>query len=666
MRKLLRALCWGLGAFGFLTLASIAAAFWSPQLVAAVVTTINGSNGSFTTGGGLTVNQPWLQYFFAPWFPYVTNNNVITQSTGPMNALRNPTMTAMDHYRYMTSDAPLSNPYNIGIAQFQATIDNGAGASGNLLTVASSPTPTGTPQLFQRITDEIDFNTTGATAVPTVASPTCINAATSCVLQFAAGTVGSVASGMYVVDNTAPRAIAGNIKVQSVNNGAGTVTLTAPVGYGDNNMGGSGGLKLIAPGVGIGDQIGFSTVLRGTMIVGGGTCAPTLNATPTYPCNYVLNNSQQVGSETMQSAGGWAAEGIYVIPVGTAGTSNFVACSTFLSTNLLGTYNPQNVHCLVTGSLTDLIIRFPMDYIDAAKINCSDYSGGPQCVSTNMFIQPLTFQLMATFGPNYTSVPSLDTKIACPLNGVNGAGLNSCADVWTNTTTDLSPVTFSGASCTNVASPQQCQYAYTWTPTGIHGGMEINFHTGNMSNNQFININGFELKMTPGATCGGASPPCVQLYPGQLELPEVETDLLRNKRLAQTIGPGASSSWNGGSGALEMAPAFVVAGSTTHFMATWPLTVGLKCPVWDSGTKAAPTCPKPNVYFPASVSDYKFENGAAEFVATALSVAKLGMNSIVLDATSSGMTAAQPGYAQFGAAGKDLILIDSSYLNFGD
>lgn len=627
-------------------------------------TTIGGITGSFTTGAGMSANQKFMDYYLAPWGPYNTANNVITQSTGSTNVLRNSTMTAADHFRYMTLDAPISNPYKVGVSQFSATIDNGSGGSGNLLTVQT--TPTGTIQLFQRVTDILSLSTTAATAIPSVGSPSCINSAASCSIQVVNSA--GVLNGMHIDDVTYPRGIGGNATITGVPDGT-HITVSFPVGFGDNTMG-SNGNKLVGNGIGSGDALALGLVPRGTMIVGLGSCGTT----PSYPCNYVLNNNALIsGVESMQSAGAMCSEGIYIIPVATPGTSNYVTCTHFVSTGFTGTYTPQNLVLTVTGTLSDLIVRFPIDYIDASRLNCSLWAGAfAECVNTNLLIQPVTFHLMATYDQNYGSLPSIDTKNGCPLNSTNLAGTNTCADIWTNATTDLYAPNLPG--CPFVGSRIQCEYAYTWVPTGVHGGMEINYHTGLITDTlgKVITINGFELKQTPGATCVTSpgnvinQPPCFQYFPGPLEISEISADLIHNARFTQTIGPGSSTGWNGGSGILETTPAFVAAGSTSTFIAEWPLSVAMRCPFWDDNSKGAPTCSRPNVYFPASVSDYKFENGAAEFVATGLSVLKYGAKSIILSAASTGMTAGQPGFVQFGSAGKDLILVDSSWNTFGD
>jgi hypothetical protein len=364
----------------------------------------------------------------------------------------------------------------------------------------------------------------------------------------------------------------------------------------------------------------------------------------------------------MTSAGGWCPDGVYVIPVGAAGTSNYVGCSSI--TGAIGP-TPSVADLSITGTLSDILIRWPVDYVDASRFNCSVYSGTPlECVSTDIYLQPVTFQVMLTYSANVTQVPTLDTKTACPLTASNRAGTNICRDVWTNTTTDIAPVTL--PACNSGAStPVECFYAYTWTPTGITGGYEVEIHTGPVPNGTFIYVNNFELKQTPGATCAGTAPPCINYYPGPIELPDVEADIQRNARFAQMIGTGYTTGWNPGNlGPVETVTGFAY--STTQFVASWPLPTRMRCDYWDAGgPKGFPTCGissgNPyNVYF-NGVTDYTFITaGPASHSATALAVGQMGMSSLQVFATTSGLTAGQPGYVQWGTGNSDMILIENA------
>lgn len=671
MRKLLRCLYWGLGAFGFLTLASVGAAYWSPQLAAGGVTAINGFVGAFNLGAGLAVNVPWIvpqPGTHLPWQPY-SNQGVITQTSGTVNALRNSSGASWDHYRYLTKDNPGGNAYHIGIASLTgATIDNGSGSAGTFLEAPNAPT--GNPALWQRVTDDGNnvLQTTGATAVPTVGSPTCSNALASCQLQFLAGTVSAIVTGMYAYDQDNPRAIAGNITVDTVNNVSGVVKLTAPVGFQDNTSG-SNSNKSVAPGVSNGDHIAFSTIKRGTQIVGFGTCTDPW----TVSCHYIVNTTQLVGSaETMQTAGGWCQEGVYIIPVGTAGTSNYVTCSGGSASTIVGVNATTGSVLTVTGSLSDVIIRWPIDYVDALRFNCATYAGAIlNCVNSNTDIQPVTFQVMITYGNNSTSsVPYIQTWTACPLNSQNPVNTNICADTWTTATPDLVTTSIGALSnCHESSTPVTCTYAYTWTPTGTIGGYEVEYHTGSMAAPNALTIEGFELKQTPGATCAQSDgsikqPPCFQAYPGALDIAEVTADVLRNRRFTQTIGAGWETAINAGNtGFVETASGFAF--STTQFYAAWPLPVAMRCDTWHTSTKGAPVgtpspCPQPNFY--ATVpGDYQIlTNGGLNTGVTALSVYKYGLGTVGILATTTGLTTDKPGLAQWGNGNGDFMMLDSS------
>lgn len=599
------------------------------------VTSISGGTSGFTLGGGTSVNQQMIGNTNPPWSPFFRRNNTITQTTGTMNVLRNATMTSWDHYKFLTQDLPATNIYKNGIASISsAAIDNGLGASGTLLTVSSSPT--GVVQLFQRVTDAVNYTTAAATPV-----------GTAILTLF---TTSGINANMRVDDVTVPRAIAGNARVVSTT--ASTVTLNVPVGFGSNNQ------VLGVPGVGNGDTLAFSTIARGTEIVGLGTCTTT----PTYPCNYVVTPKQLVATEAMNTAGGWGTEGIYMIPVGTAGTSNYVQCIDQFPTSSGGNFAPSIMTCTVSGTLSDLVFRWPIDWVDSSRINCSVYTGNTlNCVSANILLQPLTFQLNATYGAGITATPTLETKISCPLSPNNPAGTNICADSWTNATTDLY---VSGLpQCLGTGTPLECNYSYTWTPTGIVGDMEINFHTGIMTNSAFIIIDGFDLKQTPGATCVGTSitsptlqPPCFQYYPGPLEIPEVTADRNHNRRFAQLIGMGVGTGWNpSNKGPIETTEGHAT--SSTSFFASWPLPITERCNVWNTTAKSAPTCPVPNIYFPSSVASYTFTTSQANFAATALTAGKIGANSLQIIGTTSGLPTNASGYVSWV---DQVILIDSA------
>jgi hypothetical protein len=487
---------------------------WSPQLAMAVVGLINGFGGNFTLGGCLSTNVLLVRPEIAPWSPQ-PNQNVISQCTGNMNALRNGLMASINIWRFMTQDKPATFPYRIGVTSGTWSI------SGTDLTIPTAPT--GNIKLFQRVTDAQNFTTNALTDLG------------GTVLHFASTT--GIAAGMHVTNLTHPRSIAGNIRVASTTST--TVTLTPSTGVGFS--GSFDPTHQVSPRVESGDVIAFGMVARGTKISGLGTCG----ATPSYPCTYNVSVSQTVTSEAMTSHGGWPADGIYIDVAGTAGTSNYVQCDPAKDQSA---WTVGAIKCNVVGSLDDVVIRFPVAYQDARRLNCNNAFLGtiPDCVSTDILGSlPITFQLQLTYSANVSSVPTLNTKIACPLIGISQSGANTCYDSWTNASYDIEPVTLSACN-SGAPTPTTCTYSYIWQPTGIVGGMEIEYHTNALTDTQSFIIDGFELKQTPGATCNGSAPPCIQLYPTPIELPDLVTDLQRNMRFTQTIGSGWQVGINSG------------------------------------------------------------------------------------------------------------------------
>jgi hypothetical protein len=574
-------------------------------------------------GGGVSQGNIFFSSYQSPWNG--GPGNVIVQTTGAQNVLRNATFTSWQHYKFLTNDRPASVPYNIGIASFTGSI------SGTTLTVTGSPT--GALNLWQRLTDATNF---------TAGAPT---AAGNNTLHFLSTT--GINPGMWVFDVTNPRAIVGGITVVSVTSS--TVVLSGNVGQTPNGVS-------AWPSVASGDTIAFSTIKPGTQIVGFGSGTGGAGA-------YIVNTSQTVSSETMQSAGGWSAEGIYVIPVGSAGST--VTCGIAASG---GAFAPGNgVNCLANNNLSDLIYRFPIDSVDASRLLCN-LSAGPAgvCVTNNNFIQPITLQVALFLEPAYPSnPPALDTKISCPGSALPYTGeFQACTDDWSQATTDLALLNL--PACNVPGGGNVCDEAYTWVPIGA-AAMEINVHCGNVTSGNYCNILGMELKQTPGATCNGTAPPCFQVNPGPLEVPETVEDINHNKRFAQLLGAGWENSFPGTSSAVETAPAFF--NSTTHAYVTFPLPVAMRCATWFTSIKGAPGCPQPNVYFDwyGSVADFAVVGaGDTTYPTTALAVKKMGLNSIQLDATVTGSPAAgQSGFASLGngtQAGGDFILIDSAII----
>lgn len=492
------------------------------------------------------------------------------------------------------------------------------------------------------------------------------------VLNFASTT--GIVAGMYVYDVTNPTAVIGGVTVASTTST--TVTLSLPAGY---IYGG-----VANPGVGSGDVIAFSVLIPGTNITGTATFGANLCGTACTGTGgagtYAVNISQTVSSETMQSAGGWVADGIYVIPVGTPGTT--ILCFP-ASQGTSGGFAISGVECSnPSADLTDLIIRFPMDVVDTQRVICPLYApglgigqnaacdGGGPAISQDQV--PVTLHLSVVYPSANTMQPKLDTRMSCPSN----YGRNDCKDNWTKASTDLALVNLQ--TCTTPdPTPLGCDFAYSWYPGGAFAE-EINFHVGAFKAvaNTWIILLGMDLHQTPGATCDGTplaaptwvAPPsvgCIQNNPGPLEIPEAVSDINHNRRFTQAIGAGAATGFNpGNQGPVETTAAY--AASTTLAVFTYPLPITMRCNQWLVDTKAAPSCPPPVVYYSwghaGTISDLQFITSGGTFNATAVAVNLLGVNSVQFAGTFSGLTAGAPGYVRIGGGNGDMILIDSSII----
>lgn len=634
----------------------------------AQIASINGDTGAFTTGAGLSSNVNFIATY-PPSQVAFTKRNVMAEPSGQANVLTNSTMSSWWHTKLMTKNNPATTPYHLDLTSITASIDNGTpGTPGFRLEVTAATSGTGSaPNLFQRVTDEFQLVTTAPTSPGswTGSTANCSTALASCTLSFASTT--GVQAGMHVYDVDNPRAISGAIRVASTTST--TVVLTEPVGYqGNTHTSGTRG----SPGVASGDHISFGMVARGTSIVGYGTCGSAVP--PTYPCYYDIDTSQSVSSEAMQTAGGWSADQVYAIPSGTAGGSNYANCANSgTSSATYGSRNPAVVTCAIVGGLNDFVIRFPVDATNALRINCSDYTGpATMCVSAWTWIQPITFTISVLWTKQPTQAPTLVTRNSCPLVEPNqpAGSANICAEDWTNGTADIGPVTLPSCNTTaaGVTPPVHCIYSYVWTPTGITGNMEIEFHTGPVADTQGIILAGFEAKYTPGATCTDATtgvvsqPPCYNAYPPPIETPDVASDLGRSSRFQQAWGRVRQTGWNAGNlGPIESVTGW--AQDTTTFVFTWPLPVTMRCDIWHMSSLNAAPCKRPNFYV-STPGDLTFNwvsagTSLAQATASSISVQKYGQDSVQLAATTTGLI--RGGVGSVNWAGIDaIILYDAS------
>jgi hypothetical protein len=499
------------------------------------------------------------------------------------------------------------------------------------------------------------------------------------VLNFASTT--GVVAGMYVFDVTHPTAVIGGVTVASTTGT--TVTLSLPTGY---IYGG-----VANPGVSSGDTIAFSSFVPGSQIVGSASyganlCSPACTGTGgagTYAVN-ISQTTPASGTETMEGSGGWTADGIFVIPVGTPGTT-ILCFPASQATN--GGFTISGVECSnPSADLTDLIMRFPMDVVDTSRVICPLYApglgsgqnaacdGGGPAISQDQV--PVTLHLSVVYPAMNSMQPMLDTRMSCPSN----YGRSDCKDQWAKVSTDLAPVNLQ--TCTIAApTPIGCDLAYSWYPGGAFAE-EINFHVGAFKNvaSTWIILLGMDLHQTPGATCNGAAlvaptwvapPPvgCIQNNPGPLEIPEAVADINHNRRFTQAIGAGSGTGFNAGNQGPIEATAGASYNTSGGVLFTFPLPVTMRCNQWVIAPKTAPSCPPPLVYygwgFNGTFADLEFFGpGPTVYNASANpTVTYYGLNSMTFAATFTSLTTSgTPGTVRLGGAHGNMILIDSSMM----
>lgn len=212
-------------------------------------------------------------------------------------------------------------------------------------------------------------------------------------------------------------------------------------------------------------------------------------------------------SGTITTAGGWTAEGVYVVPTGASVTwsRNGTTVSNY------GPYTLGNRFQLgITGGAgnTDVTLRFVVSAPDAALLTS----------------QIETFQVVWSNGSGATLAPKITVKTAVS------------PDVWT------SPNTVVSAQPTqSLANLGAGVAAYAWTDTGsAYNGVSVDIDFGALGSGQSINIFGFDLRVTPSATAGiVASPP----FP---EIRDAETDESWNAEFYQAsydnnVAPGTAT-----------------------------------------------------------------------------------------------------------------------------
>jgi hypothetical protein len=177
---------------------------------------------------------------------------------------------------------------------------------------------------------------------------------------------------------------------------------------------------------------------------------------------------------TITTAGGWCAEGVWVIPTGAS-----VTCQQVTSTG------PTFWGMKITGatSVTDLKIRFVQESFTAAQL-----AG-----------KTATFQLQWINNSGSSITPTIQTKYA------------GTQDNWSSPSIDLGAVNMQ--ACTNTST---CTEAYTFAANASgNAGYEENIDFGNnfgAGANTLTLLGGFDLRATPGVSTGtNASPPVPEI-----------------------------------------------------------------------------------------------------------------------------------------------------------
>ncbi|MBV9551981.1 MAG: hypothetical protein JO032_04210, partial [Alphaproteobacteria bacterium] len=174
-------------------------------------------------------------------------------------------------------------------------------------------------------------------------------------------------------------------------------------------------------------------------------------------------------SMTIATSGGWASEGVYVVPAGAS-----VTASQAVSPQSGAPYFALKI--LGAASNTDVKLRFPIESYSAAVL-----AG-----------QTVTFQITYQNKSGGSLTPTLTTKYA------------GAQDNWTSPTTDLSAGSMQ--SCANNAV---CTAAYTLAvAAGANNGYTPTVDFGALTSGNYIEIVSFDMRVTAGVATGpNAAPP---------------------------------------------------------------------------------------------------------------------------------------------------------------
>jgi hypothetical protein len=206
---------------------------------------------------------------------------------------------------------------------------------------------------------------------------------------------------------------------------------------------------------------------------------------------------------TITTAGGWCAEGVWVLPTGAS-----VTCQQITATTNSTPYYSMKI----TGaaSVTDVKLRFVVESLQADLISN----------------QNVTFQVNWINGTGGTVTPTLQTRYA------------SAQDNWGTTATDLAATNMQ--ACT---STSECTEAYTLAVSNLGSpGYDFNVDLGNnfSTTGKTATIVFFDARVTPGVSTGANS------NPPPFEMRDPESDLRWNERFYQAsydngVAPGTAT-----------------------------------------------------------------------------------------------------------------------------
>jgi hypothetical protein len=292
----------------------------------------------------------------------------------------------------------------------------------------------------------------------------------------------------------------------AVNTCTGALTYAAGVGFGCSTLAGTGTVT---------EQ---KNTASGGAVTSGNCDNTTSNAGS--PCNVAApggflnllrNNSLTawfhgcVGSAcTITTAGGWCAEGVWVVP-----TAASVTCAAATTTTFGTPYYSLNI--IGNTSVTDVKVRFVVESFTHAKFDNKN----------------VTFQVGIFNNTGGTITPALATNLAA-----------GGQDNWSTTTPDLAATNLQ--ACTNSTT---CTEAYTLAVSGAgDNGYEFVLDLGNnfSTTGKNVRIVWFDARLDAAASTG------LNSNPPPFEMRDPASDFVWNQRFYETsydnsVAPGAAT-----------------------------------------------------------------------------------------------------------------------------